>query len=195
MTDGIVVPFADGWVHVRASQTESMIRVIAEAATPARARDLADWARDRLGLGARASGWRLRLVAVPCRRSVLPLAPSPDSSDRRAIDMRAIPTLKISISGVRGVIGDSLTPALLTRFAQAFGTYVGSGTRRRRPRHAHVGRDGAAGRRGGPALERLPHRRRGRVPDADRAACSCATGAPAAASPSPPATTRPSGTR
>ena len=42
--------------------------------------------------------------------------------------MRAIPTLKISISGVRGVIGDSLTPTLLTRFAQAFGTYVGSRT-------------------------------------------------------------------
>jgi phosphomannomutase len=42
--------------------------------------------------------------------------------------MRAIPTLKISISGVRGVIGESLTPSLLTRFAQAFGTYVGSGT-------------------------------------------------------------------
>ena len=42
--------------------------------------------------------------------------------------MRAIPTLKISISGVRGVVGDSLTPALLVRFAQAFGTYVGSGT-------------------------------------------------------------------
>ena len=41
--------------------------------------------------------------------------------------MRAIPTLKISISGVRGVVGDSLTPTLLTRFAQAFGTYVGSG--------------------------------------------------------------------
>lgn len=41
--------------------------------------------------------------------------------------MPAIPTLKISISGVRGVIGQSLTPALLTRFAQAFGTYVGSG--------------------------------------------------------------------
>jgi phosphomannomutase len=29
---------------------------------------------------------------------------------------------------VRGVIGESLTPGLLTRFAQAFGTYVGSGT-------------------------------------------------------------------
>lgn len=42
--------------------------------------------------------------------------------------MRAIPTLKISISGVRGVIGDSLTPLLLTRFAQAFGTYISSGT-------------------------------------------------------------------
>ncbi len=42
--------------------------------------------------------------------------------------MRAIPTLKISISGVRGVVGDSLTPHLLVRFAQAFGTYVGSGT-------------------------------------------------------------------
>jgi phosphomannomutase len=42
--------------------------------------------------------------------------------------MRAIPTLKISISGVRGVIGKSLTPTLLTRFAQAFGTHTGSGT-------------------------------------------------------------------
>ncbi len=41
--------------------------------------------------------------------------------------MQAIPTLKISISGVRGVVGSSLTPTLLTRFAQAFGTYVGPG--------------------------------------------------------------------
>ena len=41
--------------------------------------------------------------------------------------MRAIPTLKISISGVRGVVGASLTPSLLTRFAQAFGTYVSGG--------------------------------------------------------------------
>src|SRR6185295_17519770 len=48
--------------------------------------------------------------------------------------MRAIPTLKISISGVRGVIGESLTPGLLTRFAQAFGTYVG-------PRTIVIGRD------------------------------------------------------
>ena len=41
--------------------------------------------------------------------------------------MRAIPTLKISISGVRGVVGDSLTPELVARFAQAFGTWVGGG--------------------------------------------------------------------
>ncbi len=41
--------------------------------------------------------------------------------------MRAIPSLKISISGVRGVVGESLTPALLARFAQAFGTFVGGG--------------------------------------------------------------------
>src|SRR5215216_3658848 len=41
--------------------------------------------------------------------------------------MRAIPTLKISISGVRGVVGESLTPTLLARFAQAFGTYTGPG--------------------------------------------------------------------
>ena len=41
--------------------------------------------------------------------------------------MRAIPTLKISISGVRGVIGESLTPTLLTHFSQAFGTYLGPG--------------------------------------------------------------------
>ena len=41
--------------------------------------------------------------------------------------MQAIPTLKISISGVRGVVGESLTPALLTRFSQAFGTYMGQG--------------------------------------------------------------------
>lgn len=36
-------------------------------------------------------------------------------------------TLKISISGVRGVVGESLTPQLLVTFAQAFGQYVGRG--------------------------------------------------------------------
>jgi len=41
--------------------------------------------------------------------------------------MKGTLTLKISISGVRGVVGDSLTPQLAGRFASAFGTYVGPG--------------------------------------------------------------------
>ncbi len=50
--------------------------------------------------------------------------------------MAKIRTLKISVSGVRAVVGDTLTPTLITRFSQAFGTYraggrivVGSDTR------------------------------------------------------------------
>ena len=35
--------------------------------------------------------------------------------------------LKVSVSGVRGVVGEFLTPALACEFAQAFGTYVGRG--------------------------------------------------------------------
>ena len=46
--DGVKVFWPDGWVHARVSNTESMIRVIAEAETPTRARELLDWARDRL---------------------------------------------------------------------------------------------------------------------------------------------------
>ncbi len=41
--------------------------------------------------------------------------------------MKATTTLKISISGVRGIIGDSLTPQLAAALAQAFGTYIGGG--------------------------------------------------------------------
>jgi len=37
-------------------------------------------------------------------------------------------SLKISITGVRGVVGETLDPRLLTRFAQAFGTFVGPET-------------------------------------------------------------------
>jgi phosphomannomutase len=47
-TDGIKVTLADGWVHVRASNTESMIRIIVEAKENAAARELLDWARDRI---------------------------------------------------------------------------------------------------------------------------------------------------
>lgn len=35
--------------------------------------------------------------------------------------------LKISVSGIRGVVGEFLTPGLACAFAQAFGTYVGPG--------------------------------------------------------------------
>jgi len=41
--------------------------------------------------------------------------------------MKRPSSLKISISGVRGIIGDSLTPQLAAAFAQAFGTYIGGG--------------------------------------------------------------------
>jgi phosphomannomutase len=36
--------------------------------------------------------------------------------------------LKIGVSGVRGVVGDSFTPQLAAAFAQAFGTFVGHGS-------------------------------------------------------------------
>jgi len=35
--------------------------------------------------------------------------------------------LKIGVSGVRGVVGEFLTPSIAAAFAQAFGTYVGTG--------------------------------------------------------------------
>lgn len=41
--------------------------------------------------------------------------------------MRKQLALKISISGVRGVVGDALTPQLITSFAAAFGAYCGAG--------------------------------------------------------------------
>jgi phosphomannomutase len=47
-TDGIKVTLPAGWVHVRASNTESMIRIIVEAREQAAARELLDWTRDRL---------------------------------------------------------------------------------------------------------------------------------------------------
>jgi phosphomannomutase len=47
-TDGVKVIWPDGWVHVRASNTESLVRIIAEAETETRARQLVEWARERL---------------------------------------------------------------------------------------------------------------------------------------------------
>lgn len=47
-SDGIKLARDDGWLHVRVSNTESMIRVIAEAQDEARSRELLAWALDRL---------------------------------------------------------------------------------------------------------------------------------------------------
>jgi phosphomannomutase len=47
-SDGVRLDWPDGWVHVRVSNTESIIRVIAEAEHESRARELVDWARERL---------------------------------------------------------------------------------------------------------------------------------------------------
>ena len=48
--------------------------------------------------------------------------------------MARVHALKISISGVRGVVGDFLTPQLIESFAKAFGTFAGPG-------RVNVGRD------------------------------------------------------
>ncbi len=39
--------------------------------------------------------------------------------------MKPIKTLKVSVSGIRGVVGDTLKPQLVCRFAQSFATYLG----------------------------------------------------------------------
>ena len=49
-TDGVKLAWPDGWVHVRASNTQSLLRVIAEAETAGRAQELVDWARERVRL-------------------------------------------------------------------------------------------------------------------------------------------------
>ena len=41
--------------------------------------------------------------------------------------MSRVHQLKISVSGIRGVVGEFLTPNLACNFAQAFGSYVGPG--------------------------------------------------------------------
>jgi len=39
-SDGVRIDFADGWGHLRASNTEPIARIIAEAPTEARAQEL-----------------------------------------------------------------------------------------------------------------------------------------------------------
>jgi phosphomannomutase len=47
-TDGVKIVWPDGWVHVRASNTQSLVRIIAEAERAERAQELVDWAHERL---------------------------------------------------------------------------------------------------------------------------------------------------
>lgn len=54
-------------------------------------------------------------------------------------------TLKMGVSGIRGIVGDSLTPENLLLFTQAFGSVIGKGT-------VVVGRDT---RRSGKMIERI----------------------------------------
>ncbi len=42
--------------------------------------------------------------------------------------MKPIQTLKVSVSGIRAVVGDTLDPELVCRFCRAFATYLGPGT-------------------------------------------------------------------
>jgi len=48
LTDGIRVDLPQGWIHVRASNTESLIRIIVEGDDLKKAHQLLDWGRDRL---------------------------------------------------------------------------------------------------------------------------------------------------
>jgi len=45
LTEGVRLDWEEGWLHVRASITEPILRLIAEATTAARAEDLLEWAR------------------------------------------------------------------------------------------------------------------------------------------------------
>jgi phosphomannomutase len=47
-------------------------------------------------------------------------------SGHEGMSRRRIPVAEIGPAGVRGVIGESLTPQLVTSFSAAFGTYCGA---------------------------------------------------------------------
>jgi phosphomannomutase len=48
LTDGIKMESDDGWIHVRASSTESMLRIITESPERAKAEEFHRWAHDLL---------------------------------------------------------------------------------------------------------------------------------------------------
>src|SRR5688572_1089759 len=81
------------------------------------------------------------------RGPVRPLLCARGPGEKHGMKQRGEHLLKIGVSGVRGVVGGFLTPALGCAFAQAFGTYVGQG-------RVVVGRDT---RTSGPMLQHAVH--------------------------------------
>src|SRR5262249_27223501 len=84
----------------------------------------------RAGEQHRAVAARHRRGGKPgARPPALPGLPRPDRAagwrEGRVVSRGR--SLQISISGVRGIVGETLTPQLLTAFAGAMGTYVGRG--------------------------------------------------------------------
>ncbi len=47
-TDGIKIDFTDGWVHLRKSNTEPIIRVYSESASPEKAKELAEMVKEKV---------------------------------------------------------------------------------------------------------------------------------------------------
>ena len=103
--------------------------------------------------------------------------------------------LKIGVSGIRGVVGEFLTPALACAFGQAFGTYVGRGVRVGRPRHARHRTDAPARRAVRTAGGGLRSGGLGGPAHAEHSDVCRRVRGRAAASRSPPRTIRPSTTR
>ena len=69
--------------------------------------------------------------------------------------MKSSPTLMVSISGVRGVVGSSLTPPVVERFVSAFGRFqCGPGAEFAQGAKLVVGRDS---RVSGPWIQQLVH--------------------------------------
>ena len=54
----------------------------------------------------------------------------------------------ISVSGLRGVVGETLTPDVAIRYAAAFAAMAPAGRDRRRPRQPAVGQDARGGHSG-----------------------------------------------
>src|SRR3989449_1614131 len=77
-----------------------------------------------------------------------------DAVDARPIAMTDPTVLMVGVSGIRGIVGEGLTPEVVRQWAQAFGTWVKeAGEGGRGKRHAVLlGRDS---RQSGPAFARV----------------------------------------